>query len=180
MKVVVVLGLMSGFLFGFSFLGKLADMGGLRATVAGYNLVPDRLAGVVGMALLVAEGAVASTSIVRPGTRVGLIGASSLFAAFALGGRLRLADQTGATSCGCLGRFADLELSWASLGLNVVLALTCAAAALTSPTGTGWGVGEKIVLIQLSVMLASAYWLTIYGASALRKVNRSLTGEVTA
>src|SRR5687768_3134771 len=75
LMVVVQLGLLNGLIFAFSFLAKVLDIRGLRGSVANYNVIPSRLAGAAGLMLLSAEGAVAFSSIVRPGTRIGLIGA---------------------------------------------------------------------------------------------------------
>ncbi|MFI7642453.1 MauE/DoxX family redox-associated membrane protein [Nonomuraea sp. NPDC049400] len=111
-------------------LGKLRDVRGFAGSVAGYRLLPGRLAGPAAVAVLAAELVAAGLLLAPGGQRWGAVVAAALFAAF-LAAMASVLRRGMAVDCGCFGG-RDLVGAGTLLrtGLLLVLAVT---ATLTGP-----------------------------------------------
>lgn len=111
-------------------LGKLRDVRGFARSVAGYRMLPERLAGPAAVGVLVTELVAAGLLLAPGGRRWGAVVAGALFAAF-LAAMASVLRRGMAVDCGCFGG-RDLVGAGTLLrtGLLLVLAVT---AALTGP-----------------------------------------------
>jgi hypothetical protein len=100
--------------------GKLADLRGARATLAGFGL-PTGVAAVGATLLPLAELTVAVTLIPAASARWGAVGALVLIAAF-IGSVARVLGQGRAPDCHCFGQIHATPVGWATLVRNVALA----------------------------------------------------------
>lgn len=105
--------------FATASLTKLADLGGSREAAVGFG-VPERLAGVFGTLLPLAELAVAVSLLPASSARYGAIGACALLALFAAAiGRSMLRGE--APDCHCFGQLHSEPAGWRTLARNAVL-----------------------------------------------------------
>ncbi len=126
----------------------------------------------------VAEAALGVTALARPGVWSAALVASS-YAAFA-GFVAYVRSTDGAiASCGCFGT-PDTPATWVHVAIDAVLALSAAAVAWSSPSGTLTGVlshqpAAGIPLVAVSVL---GGWLVYLATSVLAHLQaaRSLTG----
>lgn len=173
-----VTALSVGAIFAVSAASKWLRPSAGTAAIAGYGVVPPRLLRPAAGALLLAETAVAVIlllAVVLPAgsTLVALIAAAVLFTLFAaVVARARSQERT--IPCGCLGDVVELRLGWTSVALNAAAAV-CAAIAAVALTADPMAAKAWIVACECAVLVAVAYWLTIYGASVRGLVGQDLS-----
>jgi len=114
-------------------MGKLADLRGARAALAGFG-VPAGIAAVGATLVPAAELAVAAALIPAASAPWGAVGALVLLAAF-IGSIARALSQGRTPDCHCFGSIHSTRVGWGSLVQNLVLAL---AAATILWSGQGW------------------------------------------
>jgi peroxiredoxin/uncharacterized membrane protein YphA (DoxX/SURF4 family) len=108
------------FVFVAAGLAKLADLAGSRKALADFG-VPTTLAPAVGLALPVAELAVAVALVLRPAAWGGALGALALLLLFS--GAIGYNLARGRTpDCHCFGQFSSTPVGWPTLVRNGVLA----------------------------------------------------------
>lgn len=165
--------------FATSAAGKLADLRGSRASLAGFG-VPQRTATVLGTLLPFAELAVAIALIHRPSAQWGGVGALALLVAF-IGGIARALRRGEAPPCNCFGAIHSAPASRTTLVRNVGLAAVAVVA-------VGWGPGPAI---DTWVSARSVAELTTVGLGITALVllavgapvwldNRRLRGDIAA
>jgi hypothetical protein len=128
-------------LFAASALAKLRDPAGFAAAVAGYRLLPERLARPVAAAFVAAELALAG-ALCAPALRAtAAFGAAGLLLLYAFAIAWNLARGRRDIDCGCGGPFGGgrQPLSEALVVRNLVLAAAALAGALPlGPRALGW------------------------------------------
>jgi Methylamine utilisation protein MauE len=158
-----------------AFMAKLIDRRQFIESVQGYRLVPSALAVPAAFALMILELAVGVSLIARVAPRGVLVATGALFCVFAAGAlliaRRRPDDEV---DCGCLGALARLRLSGTSAAINGAVAAACLGAAL--PESRTAGAMSVVVAALLAVLVALAYWLTLYATSVLARVSRIIGG----
>ncbi|MEO3796092.1 MauE/DoxX family redox-associated membrane protein [Nonomuraea sp. B10E15] len=110
----------------FAALGKLRDVPGFARSVAGYQVLPDGLAGPAAVGVLAAELAAAGLLLVPGGRRWGAAVAGLLFAAF-LAAMASVMRRRMTVDCGCFGG-RDLVGAGTLLRTGLLLALAVTAA----------------------------------------------------
>ncbi|MEO3888360.1 MauE/DoxX family redox-associated membrane protein [Nonomuraea sp. B5E05] len=147
----------------FAALGKLRDVPGFARSVAGYQVLPDGLAGPAAAGVLAAELAAAGLLLVPGGRRWGAVMAGLLFAAF-LAAMASVTRRGMAVDCGCFGG-RDLVGAGTLLRTGLLLALAVTAA-LAGPVA--------FAPVQLPVA-AALLGLAVLPARLLR-VNKTASG----
>ena len=141
---------------------KLVDLAGSRRAVAGFG-VPQRLVGVAGVGLPVAELAVAVALLVSESVRFGALGALLLLVVFVVGIAVALRRGTEA-DCHCFGQLHSAPIGWRTLVRNGVLAAAAAFVVLAGwhdpgISATAWVAGLSagwVAALGLGVLLVLA------------------------
>ena len=115
--------------------GKLADLAGSRAAVAGFG-VPEVLARPFGLLLPIVELIVAALLLPVATAWVASLAALALLAAFVAGIAVNMARGR-APDCHCFGQLHSEPVGWATLGRNGVLALVAGVIAVAGKAGPG-------------------------------------------
>jgi hypothetical protein len=126
-------------LFASTALTKLRDLGGFTAAVAGYRLLPERLARGAALGFVAAELALAAGLLVPALRAPASLGAAGLLVVYAAAIAWNLARGRRDIDCGCGGPFGKQTLSEGLVLRN--LALAAAALASTLPVAEralGW------------------------------------------
>jgi uncharacterized membrane protein YphA (DoxX/SURF4 family)/thiol-disulfide isomerase/thioredoxin len=143
--------------FGVAAIGKLLDLDGSRRALAEFG-VPARAARLGGIALPLAELAVAIALVVAPAARWGAMGAVALLLVFA--GGVGLAMSRGqAPDCHCFGQIHSEPARPVTLVRNLVLAGAAVFIVVAGPGPSLNGAlaslhGEDIAVVTLSVLVA--------------------------
>jgi peroxiredoxin/uncharacterized membrane protein YphA (DoxX/SURF4 family) len=160
---------------------KLADLAGSRRAVGEFG-VPERLADAVGVALPVAELAVAAALIPTASARFGAVGAAMLLVFFIAA--IASAMARGRTpDCHCFGQIHSAPAGWSALTRNVVLVgVACFVAVAGWSDGgasaTAWigrldGV-HAWGLLGGAVLAAAVVFLSWFSLQLLRQQGRLL------
>lgn len=168
--VLLVATLTLAVVFAAAGLGKLLDLPGSRAAARGFG-VPDRIAGPVGLALPVAETAIALL-LLPAGTRLSAATAATLLLLVFCAG-MALALARGRTpDCHCFGRLHSEPVTWRTLTRSAGLATLAAAVAVgtwhdPAPGALAWTadlnsmqwvvLGLTVALVVLGVLVAIAF-----------------------
>jgi peroxiredoxin len=134
-SVVLAARLLLAAVFLVAAVGKFLDLNGSRSSLVGFG-VPERVAGVLGTLLPVAELAVAIALVPRPSAQVGAAGALALLLLFCagIGNALRKGE---APSCNCFGAIHSAPASGRTLARNAGLAVVALIA-------LAWGTGPAL------------------------------------
>jgi putative oxidoreductase len=166
---------------------KFRDIGGFRAAVGEYGLVPARLVDAV--ALFVPTVELLCGGLLLPGAATGPVAAvvAALMVTFSVAVAVNLLRGR-KIGCGCAGR-ASSEIGWRHVGNNLVLTLmaviTSAWARMPLSIWPAWGARADAFLAPdeaLAVLLAvgmggAAGLLVREGLFASRTARRSLAGS---
>jgi hypothetical protein len=138
------------------------------------DFLPVAVQSLIARTFPIVEGALAVALLADPGSTLLLL-ASALFGGFAALGVLVLGrknEDSSSPSCGCLGKFAELQITPGSVALNASLSLGGIWVGLTHIGGST----EPAVLamaMSLSVLIAATYWLASYAFSVLARVSKA-------
>lgn len=132
--VVLLLRFALAAVFAVAAAGKLADLRGSRAAMAGFG-VPVRVAAAAGTLLPLAELAVAAALIPAGSARWGAAGALVLLASF-IGAVARALSQGRAPDCHCFGQIHATPAGWGTLARNVALAAVATVILVGGPGPT--------------------------------------------
>lgn len=120
-------------------LAKLRDLGGFAAAVAGYRLLPDRLAGLAAVGFVAAELALAAGLWLAPLREIAGFGAAALFALYGAAIGVNLARGRRDIDCGCGGPLGRQALSGGLVARNALLSAAALATALpAAPRAWTW------------------------------------------
>lgn len=160
--IIVGTGVLAAVLAGAG-VGKLLDLDGSRRAVRGFG-VPDPLAGPVGVALPVAEIAIAVLLLPASTRLYAAIAAFALFVGFCVAMALALARGK-TPDCHCFGRLHSEPIGRGTLLRSGVLAALAAAVAVgtwndPAPSAFGW-VGDLTGTQWLVLALAAALAATV-------------------
>jgi peroxiredoxin/uncharacterized membrane protein YphA (DoxX/SURF4 family) len=159
-------------------IAKLLDLAGSRRAVRDFG-VPERAAGIVGIALPLAEIATGLALIFRPSARWGAVAALLLLLVF-LAGIGRALARGEQPDCHCFGQIHSAPASLATLARNAVLA---GLAVVVLSYGSGPAVDMWVSARSAAVLVAigagiCAIALAVY-ALTLRADNALLKGDLT-
>ena len=133
--------------------GKLLDLPGSRAALAGFG-VPTPLAAAGGTLLPLAELAVSLALVPEPTARWAALGALVMLLSF-IGGIARSLALGQAPDCHCFGQLHSEPAGWGTLARNVVLAAVAVVVVAAGPGAevNAWAIAVP-ALLGLSLALA--------------------------
>jgi hypothetical protein len=140
-------------------LAKLRDPGGFAAAVAGYRLLPERLAGAAAVGFVAAELALAAGLWLAPLREVAGLGTAALFALYGAAIAVNLARGRRDIDCGCGGPLGRQALSEGLVARNALLAAVALASALpVAPRAWTWldGVTALAALLTAALLYTAA------------------------
>jgi hypothetical protein len=150
-------------LFAATALAKLRDLAGFAAAVAGYRLLPERLARAAALGFVAVELVLAAGLCVPALHAFASLGAAALLVVYAAAIAWNLARGRRDIDCGCGGPFGRQTLSEGLVLRNLVLAAAALASALPeAERALGW----LDLVTVLAALVCGA--LLLAAANALR------------
>jgi hypothetical protein len=151
---------------------KLRDLGGFRAAVAEYRLLPQALTGAFALALPLAEALAGVALLVEPARLAGAWLGAGVVAIATLGVAINVMRGRVDIDCGCGGVEGRQRLSWALVARNGVLcALLAASAQVAAPAPRGLVAGTTLVV-------AAVAFFALFAAASQLAANRPLLREL--
>jgi hypothetical protein len=156
-------------LFASTALAKLRDLAGFAAAVAGYRLLPERLARAAALGFVVAELALAVGLLAPARHALASLGAAALLLLYAAAIAWNLARGRRDIDCGCGGPFGQQTLSEGLVLRNLALA---AAALVCVLPETERALGWLDLVTVLGAVACGALLLAAAHALRVRPVLR--------
>ncbi len=135
---------------------KLRDVGGFRAAVEAYELVPPLWAVPIGAALIAAElGIAVGLWLPRVGS-IAALAAAALLLLYAVAIAVNLARGRRDLDCGCAGPAGRQPISWALVARNLFLVIIAATAARPA-AARQWQWVDGLTVAAALIALAALY-----------------------